>query len=178
VRRSPRGRPHDTRSHTTPEVTRHQKSHDTRSHTTPEVTRHRKMIPMAQYLISVFDDSTYTAPQPRRRKPRSMSSNEQLRSDGQWVFADGLAPPSTATVIDGCGGEAVLTDALHGDERVCRGVLDHREVHAPWIQRHFPRSGSEGSTTDGMPSSGVDSVMANGECPHHWYAAIANAPFG
>jgi hypothetical protein len=36
--------------------------------------------------------------------------NETLKADGYWVFAGGLAPASTATVVDGQGDAPVLTD--------------------------------------------------------------------
>jgi hypothetical protein len=36
--------------------------------------------------------------------------NDKLRADGYWVFAGGLAPASTATVVDGQGATPVLTD--------------------------------------------------------------------
>jgi hypothetical protein len=36
--------------------------------------------------------------------------NDRLRAENHWVFAGGLAAPSTATVIDNRGDEAVLTD--------------------------------------------------------------------
>jgi hypothetical protein len=66
------------------------------------------MIPMAQYLISVLTQTTTTA------TAEEMAAidvfNEQLQADGNWVFAGGLAAPSTATVIDSRDGEAVLTD--------------------------------------------------------------------
>ena len=63
---------------------------------------------MAQYLISVLDDTTDTA------TAEEMAAidvfNEQLVAEGHWVFAGGLASPSSSTVIDGRHGEAVLTD--------------------------------------------------------------------
>jgi hypothetical protein len=63
---------------------------------------------MAHYLISVLDDTTGAA------TAQEMAAidvfNEQLQTDGYWVFAGGLASPSSATVIDGRDGEAVLTD--------------------------------------------------------------------
>jgi hypothetical protein len=63
---------------------------------------------MAQYLISVLDETAGTA------TPEEMAAidvfNERLRADGHWVFAGGLGSPSTATVIDARDGEAVLTD--------------------------------------------------------------------
>ncbi|WBB96392.1 MULTISPECIES: YciI family protein [unclassified Solwaraspora] len=63
---------------------------------------------MTQYLISVLDEATGSA------TPTEMAAidafNEQLVADGHWVFAGGLAAPSTATVVDGRAEEAVITD--------------------------------------------------------------------
>jgi hypothetical protein len=36
--------------------------------------------------------------------------NDRLRAEGYWVFAGGLQPASTATVVDGQGQTPVLTD--------------------------------------------------------------------
>lgn len=36
--------------------------------------------------------------------------NDQLQADGYWVFAGGLAPATTATVVDGQGDAPVITD--------------------------------------------------------------------
>ena len=36
--------------------------------------------------------------------------NEQLKADGQWVFAGGLASATTAKVVDGQSGSPVVTD--------------------------------------------------------------------
>src|SRR6476469_11255778 len=36
--------------------------------------------------------------------------NDRLQDEGYWVFAGGLGAPTTATVIDNRGGEAVFTD--------------------------------------------------------------------
>ncbi|WP_203965387.1 YciI family protein [Actinocatenispora thailandica] len=36
--------------------------------------------------------------------------NEKLRRDGHFVFADGLAPATTATTVDGQGETPVFTD--------------------------------------------------------------------
>ena len=61
-----------------------------------------------QYLVSVIHD------QPGLATPVEMAAinafNERLQAEGYWVFAGGLASPSTATVIDNRGGEAVFTD--------------------------------------------------------------------
>jgi hypothetical protein len=61
-----------------------------------------------QYFVSVIADSTELA------TPGEMDAigafNERLRDQGYWVYANGLAEPSTATVIDGRGEEPVFTD--------------------------------------------------------------------
>ncbi len=36
--------------------------------------------------------------------------NDRLKSEGRWVFAGGLEPATTATVVDGRGETPVLTD--------------------------------------------------------------------
>ena len=63
---------------------------------------------MAQYLMSVLFDSTELATE--EEMVAIDAFNEQLQADGNWVFAGGLASPSTATVVDGRGEEPVLTD--------------------------------------------------------------------
>ena len=63
---------------------------------------------MAQYLISVLTDSSETATAEEMAEIDAF--NEQLEADGHWVFAGGLASPSTATVVDGRHGEVMLTD--------------------------------------------------------------------
>ena len=61
-----------------------------------------------QYLVSVIDDTAGLA------TPDEMAAidafNDRLQADGHWVFAAGLGSPSTATVIDGRGGEPMFTD--------------------------------------------------------------------
>jgi hypothetical protein len=61
-----------------------------------------------QYLVSVIDDTAGSA------TPDEMVAidafNDRLKAEGHWVFAGGLGAPSTATVIDNRGGEAVFSD--------------------------------------------------------------------
>jgi hypothetical protein len=66
------------------------------------------MIPMAKYLISVLDEATGSATADEMAAIDVF--NEQLQSEGHWVFAGGLGSPSTATVVDGRDGEAMFTD--------------------------------------------------------------------
>ncbi|MFZ0667575.1 MAG: YciI family protein [Acidimicrobiales bacterium] len=71
--------------------------------------RLEEIVPMAQYLISVLADDTIGTATAEEAAAIDVF-NEQLQTDGQWVFAAGLASPSVATVIDGRGEEAILTD--------------------------------------------------------------------
>ena len=61
-----------------------------------------------QYLVSVINDTTDLA------TPAEMAAidvfNDRLQAEGHWVFAGGLAAPSSATVIDNRGEEAMVTD--------------------------------------------------------------------
>ena len=63
---------------------------------------------MTQYLISVLNDTTNS--DTGEEMAAIGAFNKQLKADGHWVFANGLASPSTATVIDGRHGETVFTD--------------------------------------------------------------------
>ena len=61
-----------------------------------------------QYLVSVINDSADLA------TPEEMAAidvfNDRLQAEGHWVFAGGLGSPSSATVIDNRGEEAMFTD--------------------------------------------------------------------
>ena len=63
---------------------------------------------MMQYLVGVIDDKTGLATTDEMAAIDGF--NDRLRAEGHWVFAGGLASPSTATVIDNRGGEAMVTD--------------------------------------------------------------------
>jgi hypothetical protein len=47
--------------------------------------------------------------------------NEKLREDGYWVFAGGLEPVSTATVVDGRGDKPVVTDGPYLESKEVLG---------------------------------------------------------
>lgn len=61
-----------------------------------------------QYLVSVIADTTDLAT-PDEEAAIDVF-NGRLRAEGYWVFAGGLGAPSTATVIDNRGAEALFTD--------------------------------------------------------------------
>ena len=61
-----------------------------------------------QYMVSVIDDQANNGTQEEMDAVDVF--NDRLMADGYWVFAGGLAAPSTATVIDNRGDEAIVTD--------------------------------------------------------------------
>jgi hypothetical protein len=63
---------------------------------------------MAYYLISVLADGGESDTE--REEAAIDEFNDQLRADGNWVFAGGLTSPSTATVVDGRGTDLMVTD--------------------------------------------------------------------
>ena len=77
---------------------------------------------MKQYLLSVYHpDSDRPAPDVAERIFRDVAAlNAELRSAGAWVFAAGLFPSSTATVIQVRDGGILVTDGpfLEGKEHI------------------------------------------------------------
>ena len=61
-----------------------------------------------QYLVSVIDDTAGHAT-PDEQDAVDVF-NDRLQAENHWVFAGGLAPPSSATVIDNRGEEAMFSD--------------------------------------------------------------------
>jgi hypothetical protein len=63
---------------------------------------------MMQYLVGVIDDQTGSGTPDEEAAVDAF--NDRLNAEGHWVFAGGLAAPSSATVIDNRGEEAMFTD--------------------------------------------------------------------
>ena len=61
-----------------------------------------------QYLVSVIHDESDLATSDEQAAIDVF--NDRLKAEGHWVFAGGLAAPSSATVIDNRGEEAMVTD--------------------------------------------------------------------
>jgi hypothetical protein len=61
-----------------------------------------------QYLVSVIYDETDLATSEEQAAIDVF--NDRLQAEGHWVFAGGLGAPSSATVIDNRGEEAMFTD--------------------------------------------------------------------
>lgn len=81
---------------------------------------------MTQYMLSTFheagvqerDFGPYASQDDMQAAFDAVSAfNARLQESGAWVFAGGLAAPSTATVVDGTGAEAVTTDGPFAESR-------------------------------------------------------------
>jgi hypothetical protein len=77
---------------------------------------------MKQYLLSVYHPEDYRpAPEAQEKIIRDVSAlNVELQAAGAWVFAGGLYPSSTATVLQVQGGDVLVTDGpfAEGKEHV------------------------------------------------------------
>ncbi|MGV1007699.1 MAG: YciI family protein [Dermatophilaceae bacterium] len=75
---------------------------------------------MTQYLMSVH--SRDGDPEPDADTIRKMYAdvdafNRELQASGSWVFAGGLHPVETATVVDGTGREVLVTDGPFAESK-------------------------------------------------------------
>ena len=67
---------------------------------------------MPQYLLTIYQPDG-EAPPPEFLEPimRDLDAvNREMREAGAWVFAGGLHPPETATVLRAEGDDVLLTD--------------------------------------------------------------------
>jgi hypothetical protein len=77
---------------------------------------------MTQYLLTVMQPSEMTiAPEDLDRVMQDVGAvDQEMKDAGVWVFAGGLHPPSTATVLRPQGDEVLMTDGpfTEGKEHV------------------------------------------------------------
>jgi hypothetical protein len=91
---------------------------------------------MPKYLLSVW--SREDDPMPPDDEVQAMFAavnrfNEEVQAEGAWVFAGGLHPASTATVVDGRGGDVVTTDGPYAESKEQMGgfwVLEAPDLDA------------------------------------------------
>ena len=78
-----------------------------------------------QYLVSVIDSSrpAHGGSAIPDEEAALDAFNERLQAEGHWVFAGGLAVPSTATVIDNRGEVAMFTDGPFVESKEYLGGL-------------------------------------------------------
>ena len=74
---------------------------------------------MPQYMISVWHDETYevdfSTPKAQQRVAQVIEFNDRLQRAGAWVFAAGLHPSSSATVVRSSGVEISMTDGPYAE---------------------------------------------------------------
>ncbi len=76
---------------------------------------------MAQYLISVWHDEDYEVDFSSADAQRQMAQvgqfNTDLEAAGSWVFAGGLQPASSATVVKADGDEVSMIDGPYAESK-------------------------------------------------------------
>jgi len=74
---------------------------------------------MSQYLLSVHGSDTDSAPENMGDIYAAVDRfNDGLKASGSWVFAGGLHPADTATVVDATGpGDPVTTDGPYVESK-------------------------------------------------------------
>lgn len=76
---------------------------------------------MPQYLISVWHDDTYevdfSTPDAQRLATQVGAFNDELQKADAWVFAAGLRPAASATVVRSSGGVVSMTDGPYAETK-------------------------------------------------------------
>jgi hypothetical protein len=74
---------------------------------------------MPQYLLSVWHDEDYvvdfTSPDAQDRVAQVAAFNDELQRSGAWVFAAGLHPASSATVVRSSRDHVSMTDGPYAE---------------------------------------------------------------
>ena len=91
---------------------------------------------MTQYLLAVH--SVEGEPMPSQEQMQRAykdvdTLNGELQSSGVWVFAGGLQPPSSATVVRAQGGQVVTTDGPFAETKEQLGgfwIIDVADLDA------------------------------------------------
>ena len=76
---------------------------------------------MTQYLLSIYQPDGEPPAEVLDPIMRDLEAvNAELKAAGAWVFAGGLHPPSTATVVRVKDGDALMTDGpyIEGKEHI------------------------------------------------------------
>jgi hypothetical protein len=76
---------------------------------------------MPQYLLSVWHDEDYavdfSTPDAQHRVAQVGAFNDELQRSGAWVFAAGLHPASSATVVRCAGDHVSMTDGPYAETK-------------------------------------------------------------
>jgi len=92
---------------------------------------------MAEYLLSVWHDDDYvvdfSGEDAQRLAAQVDAFNAELQASGSWVFAGGLHPASSATVVRAAEGEVSMTDGPFAESKEQMGgfwVIDVADLDA------------------------------------------------
>ncbi len=76
---------------------------------------------MNQYLLSVWHDDAYEldfeGDDAQRMVAQVDAFNAEVQAAGAWVFAGGLHPPTSATVVRSTDGEVSMTDGPYAESK-------------------------------------------------------------
>lgn len=76
---------------------------------------------MAQYLLSVWHDEDYvvdfSGEDAQRMVAQVGAFNEEITSNGVWVFGGGLHPASSATVVKVTDGDVSMIDGPYAESK-------------------------------------------------------------
>ena len=75
---------------------------------------------MTQYMLSVHDDPADAVPEGEELQKLFAAVdtfNQKVQAEGAWVFACGLAPVESATVVDGRGSEVIVVDGPYVESK-------------------------------------------------------------
>jgi hypothetical protein len=97
---------------------------------------------MTRYLLSIIQpDGPVPEPEVLEKIRADLEAlNDELRAAGAWVFAGGLHPPSTATVVRSRDGQVLMTDGPYAEGKEHVGgftVVDAPDLDAAlaWAAR-------------------------------------------
>jgi hypothetical protein len=93
---------------------------------------------MAQYMLSVIHDTgdyeiDFSGDDAQRTMAQVDQFNAEVQAAGAWVFAGGLNPPSSATVVRVTDGEVSMTDGPFAESKEQLGgfwVIDAPDLDA------------------------------------------------
>ena len=76
---------------------------------------------MKQYLLAVYSEEGAADALSQEEMQRAYQAvdafNSKVRAAGAWVFAGGLHPSSTATVVRAQGGQVITTDGPYAETK-------------------------------------------------------------
>ena len=114
---------------------------------------------MTQYMLSVSGaevDPEMTPEDMQQMFEAVNQFNQKLQASGSWVFAGGLAPIESSTVVDGRADQAIITDGPFAESKEWIGgfwVVDFPDLDSA-LQWATEASAACGETVEVRPFHG------------------------